>query len=430
MSTGGIPGCDVTLDNAKAAEAIWGQSLLKMKGNTVRKNATRMTQSIVRVPTKLIKLHQNVELAIDVFFINKHIFFITFSTKICFTTITHLTSHNKKMIWEALHFTYKMYLLRGFRIIVIKGDQEFASISSQVVTLPTTPSVDWESAVQHYGFIKRNIRFVKEKVRSLRHSLPFVHVPAIMVIQMVLNIVKFVNGFPQQGGLKYYLPGQIMTGCSIHADNLLLKFGTYCQVSKNVEPRNSLAERTRGAISIGNSGNLMGGQAFMALDTETKMTRFQWTELPMPKTVIDRVNQIGKDEPSILTFTNRHGHEIGDTTQDFDPGEDIDEITGVDKEITGVEQINEVPTETGDLKNSLTPICLLAGIKNYRSVEFLRRNSTFFSFFLKQHNTTPTTTTMVSRLPLLQNGLGGYTQSNTWETRLRVSTRALLLGFV
>jgi len=82
-------GCGVTLDNAKAAEVIWGQSVLKMKGNTVRKNAKRMTQSIVKVPTKFIKLHQNVELAIDVFFINKHIFFITFSTQICFTTITH-----------------------------------------------------------------------------------------------------------------------------------------------------------------------------------------------------------------------------------------------------------------------------------------------------------------------------------------------------
>jgi hypothetical protein len=114
---------------------------------------------------------------------------------------------------------------------------------------------------------------------------------------MVLHIVKFVNGFPRRGGVKYYLPGQIMTSRGLHADDLLLKFGTYCQVSEHVDPRNSLAERTRGAISIGNSGNLTGYQAFMALDMGAKITRFQWTELPMPKTVIERVNQIGKDEP-------------------------------------------------------------------------------------------------------------------------------------
>ena len=90
------------MDDAKAAEVIWGWSVLKMKGNTVRKNAKQVTQSIVKVPTEFIKLHQNVELAIDMFFINKHIFFTTFSTKICFTTITHLAFlRNKNLTWAA-----------------------------------------------------------------------------------------------------------------------------------------------------------------------------------------------------------------------------------------------------------------------------------------------------------------------------------------
>ena len=111
-----------------------------------------------------------------------------------------------------------------------------------------------------------------------------------MIVRMVLHIVnvKFVNGFPQQGGVKHYLPGQIMTSCGLHANNLLLKYGAYCQVSEHDEPRNSMAERTRIAISIGNSGNLTGGQAFLALDTGENITRFQWTELPMPTDVIKK----------------------------------------------------------------------------------------------------------------------------------------------
>jgi hypothetical protein len=85
--------------------------------------------------------------------------------------------------------------------------------------------------------------------------------------------------------------------------------------------------------------------------------------------------------------------------------------------------------DRGQWINSLTPICLRAGINNYRSVEYLCRNSTLYRVF---RNTTqpPTTTTMVSRSPLLRNELGGYAQSNTRETRPRVSARALLLGFV
>ena len=77
---------DVTLDDVKAAEVIWGRSVLKLKGNMTRSNAKRTVQSIVKVPSELIKLHQEVELAIDCFFVNKHVFFTTYSTKICFTT--------------------------------------------------------------------------------------------------------------------------------------------------------------------------------------------------------------------------------------------------------------------------------------------------------------------------------------------------------
>ncbi len=196
VSAGGISGCEVTPKYVEPAEVIWGQSVLKMKGNTVRRNGKWVAQSIIKVPKKLIKLQQDVELAIDCFFVNKHIFFTTYSTKICFTTVTHLGFRTKALIWEALHATYKMYLLRGFQIVVIAGDQEFNSISYLIVNLPTVPNIDWVAASQHCGLIERNIQFLKEKIHSLRHSLPFEQVLGIMVVRMVLNIAKFVDGFP------------------------------------------------------------------------------------------------------------------------------------------------------------------------------------------------------------------------------------------
>ncbi len=133
VSAGGVPGSDVTTEDLKAADVIWGQSVLKMKGSTVIRNGNRMAQSIVKVPKELIKIQQDVESVIDCFFVNKHIFLTTMSTKICFTTVTHLTYRTKALIWEALYATYKMYLLRGFRIVVIAGDHKFASISDLVV---------------------------------------------------------------------------------------------------------------------------------------------------------------------------------------------------------------------------------------------------------------------------------------------------------
>jgi hypothetical protein len=279
-----------------------------------------LTQSIVKVSNELIKLQQDVELAIDCFVVNKHVFFTTFSTKICFTTITHLTSRSKDVIWVALEATYKMYLLRGFRIVVIKGGHEFSAISDMVVGLPTTPSMDWTAALQHFGLIKLNIRFLKEKICSLCHSLPFERVPSIMVVRMVLHIVRFVNGFTWKGGLKHVSPSEIMTNRRLHADNLLLGCGTYFQVAENVEPKNSLAPCTQAAILLGHSGNLSGGQIFLALDTGHTIIWHQWVVLlPMPPAVIARVNLLGKAEPSILTFTDQNGWEIGDYPWDPEP---------------------------------------------------------------------------------------------------------------
>jgi hypothetical protein len=141
-----------------------------------------------------------------------------------------------------------------------------------VVQLPTATKLDWAAASQHCGLIEQNIRFLKEKICSLCHSSPFEQVPDIMVFHMVLHIAKFVNGFPQEGCVKHYSPGEIMTDQCLNSNGLKLSFGVYCQVAENAEPRNSLAPRMRAAISLENSGILLGGQMFLALDTGHTIT--------------------------------------------------------------------------------------------------------------------------------------------------------------
>ena len=105
-----------------------------------------------------------------------------------------------------------------------------------------------------------------------------------------------MNSFPRMGGLKHYPPSAIMNGTRLHMNQLQLKFGGYCQVAEDVTPRNSLAARTRRAISMGPSGNLSQGQCFLTLDTGKLIVRNCWTELPMPLAVIDRVNVLGRTE--------------------------------------------------------------------------------------------------------------------------------------
>ncbi len=76
------------------------------------------------------------------------------------------------------------------------------------------------------------------------------------------------------------------------------------------------------------------------MDSGQAIVRHHWVVLPVPPAVIDHVNLLCKNEPSILTFTNQHDQDIGDLAQDFEPrvNEDedsfvahpIDKLPGVD----------------------------------------------------------------------------------------------------
>jgi hypothetical protein len=179
-----------------------------------------------------------------------------------------------------------------------------------------------------------------------------------MTIHIVLNVVKLLGFFPTKGGVSDTLsPKTIMSGETLDfKKRLSLQIGQYCQVHEEDTPRNSQVARTKGAISLGPSGNLQGGFKFMALNSGKKIVRRSWDVIPMPDAVINSVNELGKDQPSLMTFTDRHGRLIGemeiprvDSTEeedDYFPGvapviADAIEIPGVD--VAGTEALDEVP---------------------------------------------------------------------------------------
>jgi hypothetical protein len=145
-----------------------------------------------------------------------------------------------------------------------------------------------------------------------------------MTIHIVLNVVKLLNFFPTTGGVYDTLsPKTIMSGETLdYKKHLSLQLGQYCQVHEEDNHRNSQIVRTKGAISLGPSGNLQGRFKFMALNSGKKIVRRSWDAIPMPDLVIDRVNVLGCDQPQHMTFTDRHGRLIGDVEI---PGVDADE---------------------------------------------------------------------------------------------------------
>ncbi len=93
LQVGGIGGCTVTVDNAKVTYKIWWASVPQLKGSTARETGHCKPQSLVKVRKELLQLQQKACIGIDIFFVNGHIFFMMYSRKICFTTVTYLIDH-------------------------------------------------------------------------------------------------------------------------------------------------------------------------------------------------------------------------------------------------------------------------------------------------------------------------------------------------
>jgi hypothetical protein len=329
--------CPVTTEDVNVADKIWGKSIPSLKGKTTRKTPEHVPSDVVAVPKEIWELHRNVTMSIDVFFVNKIPFFITLSRNICFTTKT-------ATIFAAFKSIFMYYLQKGFQIITVTADNEFAPFGELMYEMPGAPTLNLTSANEHEPYIERRIWVVKERTRAVRHSIPFTQIPVKMLTHMVFFVVKMLNYFPAKGGVSdYYSPKTIMSGQTLNYKQCFLPFGTYCQVHEEDGQRNSLIARTSGAISVGPSSNRQGGHLFISLNTGRVLARRSWTVVPMPQSVIDRVNSMAVDQPRIRTFLDKHGIEIGGNPERdvINPPETVYELPGV---IGDIAQIPGVDT--------------------------------------------------------------------------------------
>jgi hypothetical protein len=152
-----------------------------------------------------------------------------------------------------------------------------------------------------------------------------------MVVEMVAFSTFWWNSFPPEGGVSETLsPRAIVVSLDIDfVKHCQLDFGTYVQTHE--EHTNSMASRTVGAIAMRPTGNEQGGYYFFSLNTGRRLNRNQWTVLPMPTEVIERVHALARRSAAAqgLTFTNRQGEPDNDDSDSdadasYDPDDDSD----------------------------------------------------------------------------------------------------------
>ena len=287
-----------------------------------------------------MSVHHSVTLAIDVMFINKVAFLITTSRSLKFGTVEAIANHQVTAIITKLRLVCQVYHHRGFQVSTILRDPEFEPIRA------TFPQLNCCAADEHVPDVERYIRTVKDCVRSTYRMLPFKRIPCLILIHLVKNAVFWLNALPAMDGVSpTHSPRYILTGHKLEYPlHVRLEFGEYVQTHE--KHGNRMTDRTLGAICLGPNGNSQGGHYFMCLSNGTRIMRDRWTDLPMPREVISRVTELGRQQGMLatLTFADRHGHELEDqlvevpdddsSHEEYDPYYDDDSTSTGDDDLS------------------------------------------------------------------------------------------------
>ena len=139
---------------------IYGASRPLLQGEMIQKGATS-SQEYVRVPLpqQIAKHYVNVQLYIDLFYVNKTPFLYTKSGQINFLTVQPCTSKGKRIIIIGLNDVKKIYISRVFRIIFFHRDNEFNINLLKQKILPSNMNICAKD--EHIHIIERSIRKIK-----------------------------------------------------------------------------------------------------------------------------------------------------------------------------------------------------------------------------------------------------------------------------
>ena len=141
-----IKDCPVTVEDVDVALKIWGKRIAALKGKTTRSKPNTVARDFVKIPMDLLKLHKEVFLTMDVFFLNNILFLLTLSRKICFTGVNDIANRTVPLIFASFKEIYQYYMHRGFCIMTVHSDGKFSPLQALVAALPGGPMINLEIA--------------------------------------------------------------------------------------------------------------------------------------------------------------------------------------------------------------------------------------------------------------------------------------------
>ena len=319
LRAGSFLNCDILPEDIIRANEIWGTNVASLKGRTTRARPLPAPQLPV---TR--RNYDDQHMHCDIMFVNKQAYLVSITHPLGIVLVACVENLTTPILRQAIRRMFGTIGSRRIAIVKFTSDNErgiaalFGDMNAMGVEVVTV------GPGQHDHIIERMIRTLKETIRSMIHSLPYL-VPDSLMQHLVLSAGKKMLLFPSATRTDRISPFEAFFGRKADSKkDIGPPFGTYCQVTTRVLS-NGMEPRTLDCLYLEPAMNGTGTHKFLRLDLRTVISANHYVTLPIPPTVTATVtgwaskNKLHTSQYPQFTFHDRNITDDADESVDPTP---------------------------------------------------------------------------------------------------------------
>ena len=277
----------VNADDIRRAFNIYGKPLQSVRGNTTRRSQRGAEYEHVEV-----KIGPQMMEA-DLMFIGHEIpVLVAILSPIEYSLVVPLKDKSIDEISRGIEAILSVCQSKDVTVTWIRSDGEPALNSHQMVSRLHDKHIqlDVVGAGSHAPKVERRIRFIKEKLRTILHSLPY-RLNLVLTQWAIKAANRFTNMQVSTTSMDKISPRDKFMGRPLdYRLDVYLPFGTFVQCTKP-QTNNTMQSRTDSCIMLGpKEPNLTGTFYFYNIHTKKIILRNHAKAVPIPDALIDHLN--------------------------------------------------------------------------------------------------------------------------------------------
>jgi hypothetical protein len=157
-----IKNCPVTTEDVNKAKKIFGTDMSRsLKGKLTRHKSTPVREDSIEIPEELISQNREIDLCIDIMYVNECGFMTTVDQTIRFRSALQIENRAHEEYYRVLDMVLRLYNSTGFHIKTIHCNGEFHAMMDKVKD-DLGVCMNFTNALDHVPEAERNNRTIKE----------------------------------------------------------------------------------------------------------------------------------------------------------------------------------------------------------------------------------------------------------------------------